>query len=109
MYVNRSGAGGGSSGGKVLPVGATPSQNGVLSPHAAEFWFPDRLVKFDSLIFYLNLKFRLLLLLRLRFMHPTLSHLVSSAVAAARAARATSTAATAAAPRDRTPAATRTV
>eukprot|EP01035_Chromulina_nebulosa_P037910 gene37910-51193_t len=32
---------GGSSGGKVLPVGATPSQNGILSPHAAEFWFPD--------------------------------------------------------------------
>eukprot|EP01036_Dinobryon_divergens_P027791 gene27791-36618_t len=37
----RSGGAGGYSGGKVLPVGATPSQNGILSPHAAEFWFPD--------------------------------------------------------------------
>jgi hypothetical protein len=24
-----------------LPPGAVPSQNGVLSPHAAEFWFPE--------------------------------------------------------------------
>jgi len=24
-----------------LPAGATPQQNGVLSPHAAEFWFPE--------------------------------------------------------------------
>ena len=39
MYVCRSGG----AGGKVLPIGATPSQNGILSPHAAEFWFPDRL------------------------------------------------------------------
>mmetsp|Transcript_10999 Transcript_10999/g.16558 ORF Transcript_10999/g.16558 Transcript_10999/m.16558 type:complete len:408 (-) Transcript_10999:189-1412(-) len=30
---------GGGSG--VLPIGATPSRNGVLSPHAAEFWFPE--------------------------------------------------------------------
>ena len=26
---------------KFLPSGATPSANGVLSPHAAEFWFPE--------------------------------------------------------------------
>ena len=31
------------SGEKVLPIGATPSQNGVLSPYAAEFWCPERL------------------------------------------------------------------
>ena len=27
--------------GGVLPPGAVPSQNGVLSSHAAEFWFPE--------------------------------------------------------------------
>jgi hypothetical protein len=27
--------------GSFLPAGATPQQNGVLSPHAAEFWFPE--------------------------------------------------------------------
>jgi len=27
--------------GGVLPPGAVPSQNGVLSKHAAEFWFPE--------------------------------------------------------------------
>ena len=29
------------SSGSYLPVGATPKQNGVLSPVAAEFWFPE--------------------------------------------------------------------
>ena len=33
--------GGSSSGGAFLPPGAVPSKNGVLSPHAAEFWFPE--------------------------------------------------------------------
>ena len=33
--------GSGSSGGAFLPAGAVPSKNGVLSPHAAEFWFPE--------------------------------------------------------------------
>ena len=28
-------------GGAFLPAGAVPSKNGVLSPHAAEFWFPE--------------------------------------------------------------------
>jgi hypothetical protein len=27
--------------GSFVPAGAMPSQNGVLSPHAAEFWFPE--------------------------------------------------------------------
>lgn len=27
--------------GAFLPPGAVPSQNGVLSKHAAEFWFPE--------------------------------------------------------------------
>ena len=35
-----SGRGGGSSG-SYLPVGAVPRQNGVLSVHAKEFWFPE--------------------------------------------------------------------
>lgn len=30
-----------SGGGAFLPAGAVPSKNGVLSPHAAEFWFPE--------------------------------------------------------------------
>lgn len=34
-------AGGGRGGGAYLPAGAVPSQNGVLSKHAAEFWFPE--------------------------------------------------------------------
>ena len=29
------------SSGSFLPAGATPKQNGVLSPVAAEFWFPE--------------------------------------------------------------------
>ena len=32
---------GGGGGGAFLPAGAVPSKNGVLSPHAAEFWFPE--------------------------------------------------------------------
>ena len=31
----------GTSGGAYLPPGAVPSQNGVLSAHAKEFWFPE--------------------------------------------------------------------
>lgn len=27
--------------GAILPAGAVPSQNGVLTPQAAEFWFPE--------------------------------------------------------------------
>ena len=33
--------GGGASSGSYLPVGAVPRQNGVLSVHAKEFWFPE--------------------------------------------------------------------
>ena len=33
--------GGGTSSGSYLPVGAVPRQNGVLSVHAKEFWFPE--------------------------------------------------------------------
>ena len=32
---------GGGGGGAYLPPGAVPSQNGVLSAHAKEFWFPE--------------------------------------------------------------------
>ena len=33
--------GGGASSGSYLPAGAVPRQNGVLSVHAKEFWFPE--------------------------------------------------------------------
>ena len=33
--------GGGTSSGSYLPAGAVPRQNGVLSVHAKEFWFPE--------------------------------------------------------------------
>ena len=35
------GASGRNSTGSYLPVGAVPRQNGVLSAHAKEFWFPE--------------------------------------------------------------------
>lgn len=31
----------GVQGGGLMPLGATPSQGGVLSPYASEFWFPE--------------------------------------------------------------------
>ena len=35
------GSGRGGGGGSFLPAGAMPSENGVLSVHAKEFWFPE--------------------------------------------------------------------
>ena len=39
--MRSSGGAGNQSRGAVLPAGAVPSQNGVLSVHAKEFWFPE--------------------------------------------------------------------
>jgi hypothetical protein len=40
-FVQNRNTGRGGGGGAYLPAGAVPSQNGVLSAHAKEFWFPE--------------------------------------------------------------------